>query len=110
MVEKRVIFSEPSNLSGSKIALFCTLALLHALDAFFSNIFMGVDITLEFNLLMASVYEDFGAFGIWAVKVVAFVPLAIILPYVRSWILLVLNIIMIPVVIFGGIMANGLSS
>jgi len=101
MKSRNSFLSEEKNLSKEKVFLFIALVLLHAFDALFSNVFMGVDISYEANPIMAFVFMNFGATGIWVVKIAVFSALALVLPYARAWIMWVLNAIMVPVVFFG---------
>ena len=88
-----------------KIYLFASLVLLHVLDGVFSYMFIQDTLHNEANGFIKLLYIHFEALGIFGFKMLALALLLNLITVLPRFVFAFLNIIMIPVIIMGGIMA-----
>lgn len=88
-----------------KRVLFLILILAHMLDLFFSEKFIIDNVENEANPLMLMIYLQYGVMGMLLTKTAALFLIGIFLANIKTWIFYVLNIIMVPILLTGYIMA-----
>lgn len=93
---------------NSKILLVIFI-LLWVLDTLFTTLFVDrLGLEAEANPIIRFIIQNYGFVSFLIFKFVVLIPIILLRHHVSNWILVLLNLIMFPVVILGGIMAFGL--